>query len=358
MLYLLAEKEYLNSAWCQRSLRGLHDECRKKRLTVTQLSDISEIPQSHERTAVLLLGSSDAWLFRQVLAANDAGFHPISLANRVWTASDVSFSSVTMDLRDAVLLAVNYLHSLDRHKLALYGVNPLSASDPGRAQAFSQATGRSEHIFSISTSMEDLFECFKENILEYDGVICASDYAALSLVQHLRDTGVEPCAQPYIVGFGDINLSRMSTPSITSISDDYENFGRSAISIYNLIMREECISTVNIQLHSRLHVRDTTGNLPYRASSDSSCGTAPDQINRFYNDEEILKMSKLETLIGQSDATDVKIMKCLAKGVSVAQIAQGCFVSETAVKYRIKKIKEHLGISQHGQLREFLKKYI
>lgn len=356
MLYLLTEKEYLNSPWCQRSLRGLHDECRKKRLTITQVSDISEIPASDERTAVLLLGSSDAWLRRCVLSANAAGHHPISLTNRVYTATDASFSSVTMDLRDAVLLAVRYLHSLGRFRLALYGVNPLSASDPGRALAFSQATGRGEHIFRITTSLDDMFTEFLPRLSDYDAVICASDYAAISLVQHLRSADTQ--ASPYIVGFGDMNLSRMSTPSITSISDDYENFGRCAVSIYNLIMREEYISTVNIQLHSRLHVRDTTENRPYCANDDAPNGATCEQVNLFYNDEEFLKMSRLEALLDQSDDTDIAIIKALATDLSYAQIAQECFVSETAVKYRIKKIKDFCGIPTRAKLREYLKNFI
>lgn len=45
-----------------------------------------------------------------------------------------------MDIQGSMQLAVQYLHALGRDRLALYGVNPLAASDPWRAECFALLT--------------------------------------------------------------------------------------------------------------------------------------------------------------------------------------------------------------------------
>lgn len=62
-------------------------------------------------------------------------------------------------------------------------------------------------------------------------MICASDYAAVSLVGRLREKNYAIPEKLYVVGYGDMFLSRLFRPSITSISDDYESFGKAALAI-------------------------------------------------------------------------------------------------------------------------------
>ena len=318
--------------WCRRSLRSLYDEVRKKRLSLREITSIEQIPETDEEAGVLLIGGTETWFRYNVALSNCKGHYPISMTNRAQSFSDEPVSSVTMDFGDGVRLAVNYLHSLGRHNLALYGVNPHSSSDPAREAIFQYLTGRGDDVYRLESNMEQMFRSFLPRAGEYDGVVCVNDYAAVSLVRNLRQAGFDPTQKPYVVGFGNMKLTEQSSPSITSVTDDYEHFGRAAISIYNLVVREKSISSVNIQLHCRLIIRQTTGNRPYENQPPLEKLDELDDTNNFYQDAEVTEMARVESLLHQCDETDRMIIKCLTLNAPYAEIAEKCYISETAAK--------------------------
>ena len=54
MTYTLLEEQFFPYPWCQRLLRGLNEEARKKRIEITQLTNLEEKPS--EFGCVLLIG--------------------------------------------------------------------------------------------------------------------------------------------------------------------------------------------------------------------------------------------------------------------------------------------------------------
>ena len=83
-----------------------------------------------ERSCVLLVGASEDGSIR-LPRAGSLGLHPIVLSNRETNSSGLSVSSVKMDIHSSMELAVDYLRTLGRERLALFGVNPSASSDPG-----------------------------------------------------------------------------------------------------------------------------------------------------------------------------------------------------------------------------------
>lgn len=355
MTYTLIEKQFLPYPWCQRLLRGLNEEARKKRMEITQLDSLDAPPK--EPGCVLLIGATSSWVNRMAEKARTAGLHPIVMTNRRPGASPFPVSSVMMDIQGSMQLAINYLHALGREHLALYGVNPLAASDPWRAERFELLTGTTGDVFFSSDSFEALYLCFRQSIERYDGVICASDYAAVSLVRRLQEDGYPIPEKLYIVSYGNMILSQLTHPSITSISDDYEEFGRAAISICSLVEKNASISTVNIQLHSRLHIRETTQNRPFPEQT-SGASAEPSLENRFFEDPEISNLAKLETLFQQCDEMDMALIQQLLHGDSYALMTERSFMSETAVKYRIRKMEKTCGVASRTELVRFLKDFL
>ncbi len=356
MLYLIIEEKYRSYPWCQRCLAGIWEEARKKRTSVLEIENINQIPEGGEPSAILLLGASEKWVHRQVQSAHSAGIHPIALSNRLSAPKGYPISSVAMDIHDSMRTAIDYLHSLGRHRLALYGCNPSAMSDPWREDVFRTIVGPSASVFYNRESLEQTFAEFFPEQSRFDGVICTNDYAALSLIRHLQEAGISVPEQLCVIGYGDLFLSRLTQPSVTSISDDYEHFGRAALSIYNLVVKEKTISTVSILLHSRLQIRATTGNQPYHPALSSS-EELPAVQNPFFADEEITEMARLETLLQHCDATDLEIIRHLMGKQGYAAIADACFISETAAKYRIRKMEAICGVESRTALTEFLKNY-
>lgn len=233
MTYTLLEEQFFPYPWCQRLLRGLNEEARKKRIEITQLTNLEEKPS--EFGCVLLIGATSSWVNTMAEKARAVGLHPIVMTNRQPGASPFPFSSVMMDIQGSMQLAVQYLHALGKDRLALYGVNPLAASDPWRAECFALLTGKPDDVFVCGDSFEALYERFRAVIENYDSVICASDYAAISLVRRLQQDGYPIPEKLYLISYGNMALSQLMRPSITSISDGYEEFGRAALSISSLI---------------------------------------------------------------------------------------------------------------------------
>ncbi|MBC5581593.1 substrate-binding domain-containing protein [Anaerofilum sp. BX8] len=357
MLYVRTEEEFKSYPWCRRILRGLGDEARKKRVPLREIGDAAQIPPQDRETAVLLIGASEAWIGREALRADALGVHPIALTNRPPAGRDGAMSAVMMDIPDSMRLAVDYLRSLGCERLGLYGVNPAATSDPWRAEVFQRLTKGKGGVFVTQRSLQHTFECFRSQLSACDGVICASDYAALSLVRRLGQVGAGQPGSPYLLGYGNLFLSRLSSPSITSISDDYEHFGRAALAAYHLVVREKTVSSVNILLHSRLHVRETTGGRPYAGARHGPEEAGQRPRNPFYEDGEVSRMAMLETLLGQCDETDFAVLQCLMHGDTYAATAEKCFVSETAAKYRVKKMEKMCGANSRGELVSFLREF-
>lgn len=357
MLYMIVEAEFRGYPWCQRAERGIWEETRKKRMVVRQIDAISCVPQSDDEAGILLLGASAAWIRRQVRQAIVHGVHPIVLTNLQPDPMDGPMSSVMMDIRSSMRLAIDYLRSLGSTRLALYGCNPHSTSDPWREAVFRQVMGPDSRVFCNQGSLESTFESFWREQERFDGVICASDYAAISLMRRLQKKGIALPEALYIVSYGDMALARMSAPSITSISDDYEHFGRAGLSIYNLVVKEKAIASVNILLHSRLQIRQSTACRPYKSiHAQDAVGTGLPR-NAFYDDQEISDMATAETLLNQCDDTDLEVIQRLMQGQPYARIAESCFISETAVKYRTRKMEKICGVDCRESLVAFLKQY-
>ena len=60
MVYLMVEQQFAKYPWCQRTIRGIFEEVRKRRIHV---QEVSELPGgAEERSCVLLVGASEEWI--------------------------------------------------------------------------------------------------------------------------------------------------------------------------------------------------------------------------------------------------------------------------------------------------------
>ncbi len=354
MLYLMQEEGFAQFPWCQRTLRGLWEEVRRKRLSLTVIERIDQIPAQDRQAGVLLLGASGEWIEGQADRAAAHSAHPILMSNRLQEPQRGSYSAVMMDIGDSMRLAVRYLQKLGCRRLALYGCNPYASSDPWREKVFLSLMGQDAAVFHNENSLRSAFDQFWPRRESFDGVICASDYAAFSLVRRLRERDPGLLGQLAIIGYGNMRLAQQSDPSITSISDDYEHFGKAALSIYQLVTKEPTMSAVRILLHSRLHIRKTTGFVPFDPESAPPDGEPQAGENPFFADREVQDLAKVETLLHQMDEVDLELLRRLMEGRTYAEIARLCYLSETALKYRLRKMERVCGVCGREALIAFL----
>lgn len=353
MLYYIVEERYRDYQWCRNSLKSLLDEVKKRRLSIEEVPRIEDISPEDVSPVVFVLGATSEWTENTIHNASLHHVCPISMSTRGLSAIGDTFSAVSMDINGCINLGVNYLRSLGRERIALYGVNRDSTSDPYKALVFSRIFGSDDNVFYIDTDYAAMFEKLRSRLPEYDSIICCNDYAAVSLVTKLKSIGVNPTKDVYVVAIGDAYISRLCQPSLTTVSDDYEHFGTAAMSIYGIMRRQEFISSMDIRLKTILHVRETTGNEPYVPIEMQTAPPAKDH-NLFFADEEVSHLHRLERLFNECDETDFQIIESFMQNNTYAYIAEQCYISETTAKYRIGKMKDICGVSSRAELREYL----
>ena len=180
MLYLMQEEGFVQFPWCQRTLRGLWDEVRRKRISLTVIDRIEQIPQEDRQAGVLLLGASGEWIERQADRAMAQGAHPILLTNRMQEPQHGSYSAVMMDIGDSMraggaVSGRSWAAGTWRSTAAI----PTASSDPWREKVFLALTGQDGEVFHNRNSLRSAFDQFWPRRESFDGVICASDYRRL-----------------------------------------------------------------------------------------------------------------------------------------------------------------------------------
>lgn len=67
--------------------------------------------------------------------------------------------------------------------------------------------------------------------LEFDGLFCVTDYVALGAVRGLVDAGRDVPGDVKVIGFDDVELSRFTVPSISSIDPDHDRMAATAVDL-------------------------------------------------------------------------------------------------------------------------------
>ena len=89
-----------------------------------------------------------------------------------------------------------------------------------------------------------------------DAVFAANDDIALGLCHELLAAGVRIHDDVAVVGFDDIPLARWATPSLSSVTQDFDALGRAALSLSDELM--EGGAPRKVTLTPQLVIRDSS----------------------------------------------------------------------------------------------------
>ena len=89
----------------------------------------------------------------------------------------------------------------------------------------------------------------------FDSLFCFNDLMALGAIRALRDHGLSVPSDAAVVGFDDIEESRFSVPSLTTMSPDREALAEAAL---DLVLGEETAQP-RATIGCQLVVRESTG---------------------------------------------------------------------------------------------------
>lgn len=362
MILIMIEEGYEDSIWCINLLDGLVNRLRHKRIPYRQIRALAEVKGGDRY--LYLIGSNHLWLEEAARASNAMGIYPVLLCNQAEHSFDAEYSTVCLDVVNSMRRLVELLERQGRRRIALYGVNPQSVSDEGREKGYLTARRGSAHtrgkndIFFNTGSLKNCFEVFFRRRAEYDAVICVNEFAAVSLARRLRQRDPEQLGRVRIVSCADGWLSQFYGDSILSVKGNFAARAKAAVELVESLKKNPDLSHVIMTIRwdfSMLERGDAQGPaLPQRAAARP----LPRIQDAFYEDPELGEMMLVERLLRESGQTDRKLLWRLLRGESYAQISEACFLTESAIKYRIRKMVELCRVGGRAQLVALLQKYL
>ena len=334
---ILVEAGFGSSIWCKQLLQGLTQELKKRReryaLDPEVLSD-----------SVFVIGSSAPWLETQVGRCNADGCVPVLLCSSRRKISGGRYHRVCPDIDGSMRQLTDALTKRWGSRLVLYGVNPSSVGDRSRREAFEQACPQGLCLENRG-SLADCFAAFLPLLEKTDAVLCANGFAAVSLYRRLQAMGI----QLPIISCAQTLLCSRYQGRITSVDMNYPAFGKTALAVADLAKKHEQISELTVTVRWRVEgLPDDT--LPAVVSSVVT--------DSFYDDSELQQMLKVENLLSACDDTDTLLVSMLLCGESYAAMANACFLTEGAVKYRVKNMRTLCGCPDRDSLERLLRTYL
>jgi len=177
--------------------------------------------RGHTFDALLAIDAPD--LPAEAVAAQDGPVVRVDLTRRLPTEPAVD--TVRADLDQAVNTALRHLRVMGHHRPVLLGPGPLA--EPGQALA------------RIDPGPGDIgraagFRAAQRALTEQPGVdalICGTDEIALGALAGLHAAGVDVPGRVAVIGYGNLDDARFSTPSLTTIDPDPISLAHNAIDL-------------------------------------------------------------------------------------------------------------------------------
>lgn len=357
MILIFVEATYSRSIWCQNLIDGLVAELKLKRIAFRFISSLEDLDPASP--FIYVIGSSSEWVRAVLEASSCKGIYPILLCNQAFHELDMTYSTVCSDTSGSMQHLVDTLNSAGRKRIALYGVNPHSVSDESRQKAFHAAARQQNQtdVFINNGSLEHCFSQFRSRIPEYDAVICANDFAAISLVRNLLQEAPAELDRLLIIGCAETRLTEFYNGHVLSIRVNFLEYGRAAVMLLESLKRNPYLSHIVMAIRWDFSPLTTLRKLT-AAELEIQTPTIPESKDVFYQDVELNNMLRLEQLLNECDDLDREVISCLLRGESYETISERCFVTVSTIKYRVRKMISVSQANSRSELIRLLREYL
>lgn len=363
LIPVLIEPNYTSSVWAAQTMDGLNQEAIRKKYRILLLD-----PASYQKTdyvslfgdeapMVVIIGPSMTWVPGALSFFSGRNISCILVCFDPAETYNLR-GMVRMDYIGAMHTVMTYLTQCGRKRIALYGFNPTSSPDLLKQRYFEigdlAAGVKMPKVFPNLGSLDACYRSFAPSAGQYDAAVCANDMVAVSLMTRLKRDGVSVPGDIFVASFGDSMLARSVSPTITSASLDHTEMGRQAAALYGYLSRRQGTASVSIRVKSTLHIGGSTAFLPFRTAEPALPAFAGPQNFNFYDDPEIALLTRMETLLGACDETDLKLLRGMLNRTPVRQLEEEAFITASALAYRKKRIQSLAGCRSMAELQEFL----
>lgn len=352
--YVIGEPEFEASNWYRQIVDGLLYEKKQKRFTIVFCATISELDNYTIKTDdfVFVVGSESNWISDTTAKLSESfGNRVIVLGNHERRYSG-TYSVVTSDIGANVKMMCEYLVSLGKTDIAMYGVNPASVSDAYKEAAFRSVIGESAAVFYNDGSLEHCFDAFVNSEKRPDSIICVNIYAAISFIKRFRSSTI------YVTSLGGGSLTEFAKPTVTHIESDYRSFAAAGLDIARMLIKNDTISSLTTYVKGCFKLGESTEYAPYRSGVKITERADTRGDIKFYSDKAVREMMCIEQMLSMLDDGDSDMLSDILDGKTYRFIAEKRFCSEGTVKYKMKNLYDVCGVKGRGEFVSLLERYL
>ena len=349
-LLILCDPAYRPSSWCDIKLRGISDEAARRRIPVKLFTDFDAFWATADTldsdSSVILLFNSMLYLEKAGALLKDMAIHPILSV----TESEISFprtySQVCGDVESATKDLVSFFRARGRRRIALLGTSDVSAAGRNKVEMLRRHASAEEYtVFADQGNLMQSFETFFSVRDRYDAIICTNDHQAVAFLEFLQARDAyDPSVD--VVSHGDTILAKLYGNGISTVSTGFYACGKAMVESHVHRVKYGWSSAM-VRVPCEFTERgSTSGRGVYPRP-----GFLPPHTNQ-------VALGKLERLLADCDIANLKLLYGLLAGYGYEHMGELCFLSASAVKYRVQQIRTMLGCETRADVIAAIERYI
>ena len=349
--------------WCALYLKGIFSEAKRKGDTVftMELDDAVNSFKKEKPVSAGVLATSRAWIGEVVSILSDMGIEPVIIGG----ASRDAFrhaSYVFMDYREATYQLIEYLRAHKKNRIALFAISTDSATDMIKKDAFLSYENCRENDVFYYTGVDGLMNSACERFLEvsrnYDAVICSNDASAVILLHQLEEYGIKVPEDLFLCSFGDMAISSSGKKTLTMARLNCIEVGKQAVKMCHHLTASPNISSISTKIRCDFIIGDTTDNLPIVKETLGTSHTPDGTTSSFHTDPSVSRIFLAEKILSACDAIDIDLLKLIINGYKYFDIAEILHVSESTIKYRLKRIIQIAELDSRDEVIDVMKMFL
>lgn len=361
-IYVTSEQVGLPGYWITDILAGISKEALKKNISIVDYNGQKPLlTEEYTRPLVLAIGYSYQWMEQTCRQMHRQGVEPllVNAGQDIYTEMLEAAGFVSFGIQKAMYHIFCYLISNKRNRIAFFGAHDETHSDQVKISEFLRLcqhmglpSGEADVYKDLT--LADCAKSFELNMHRYNAVICSSDAAAVYLLKWLEDRGIRVPEDLFLIGFGNSVVSEAIHPTLTTVENNFVELGRQAVKLHQFLQRNSDIHAATVSVDCPLVERQTTGAVRYKMNRPKGItGRMP----LYDADPDVLMVLQIEELLRMWDDIDRQIIDGLLQNKTIIGIAEGLFISVSAVKYRIKKMLVAANLNDKEELASIIRRY-
>lgn len=351
--------------WGRNIFHSMMNECSRKKISFSLMDsrkqDVEEYLTGSEKQNrfYVIMGFELAQTIKIVEKAAAVDMNIVLLKNidlpmkkgaRIFYDIENAFSDIT-----------RHVLKSGRKKPALVGYDHNNLGDRKKLVAFKRVLAeyglecKENDIYHATNGIHSCLSHFSSTIGNYDAALCTTDLIACMFLKCGFLRGREVPEDIAVSGFDNFTMGQMVNPSITTVTGNTDDIGKSSVITAQLLHRETCIQRVDVTCGYEIFLRASTGCRNESYEKPQMKKLQPVKICDPGTTDLLLKIEKL---ISSGNTHDILILKGLFRNITYTALADQLFMTERNLNYRIKSILKNLGMVHKSELLtklEFLK---